>query len=678
MSLSQRDIQRYKDICTKDYAFYRENEQWIAPKEIGESQGLIRLKRLKRGQQKILDVANAMQAEEGRILLDVFKARKIGASTFWLSWADWMLFTKEAYQAAIASMSAEATAILFGIAKNLALNHNKRRMPEARIPWPEIVKCNDNEVMLANASLMRVGTAGETGRKKELFRGMTPYLLLASEVAFWASASSTYMGMINSISTRKGSGSIVIRESTSNGIAGIGKWWYDCYQSHRAKDTDRRMVFISWMDDEENEAEPTREQSDLFVQWHDSHVNGHDSLAAKYAEKLNESMRFAEYEQELVLKHGASLRQLVWYYNILREKTDGSLEDRLFARAQENPSTPEESFQFGGDATFPSESLARLLDSRPKSWFVQCEFAPYADPVVTPGNIMLPGGVAVPSMVGGDRHYEVQQLPASILTTAPRFLDDEDKVWTIAAPEDPEGPFEVFEQPAPDTRYFAGIDVAVGSDASYADATACVVMRHDLLEDKWYEAAVYESTGTVPDDAADDCIPFLRLYGAPMVNIERPGPGDQLIQRLVRHHGYNSMYRRRTVTGKISGTEVGWRQNEESRRFMVNLLRTLIVKDKLVLRSKKTIEQFLSMRRKYGKTGKSRDEHPKDGHDDRVFAVGLAVVCLAQFNSNRVRAADMRELQTAQKSFKERDLERFSQTSKYHPQFLSLLRNGGY
>ena len=557
-SLTAADVRRYKQVCRDDWHFFRSHEQWIRPKTAGVGGGVILFKHLKPGQLKIQRAMDAMLKEEGRCLIDVFKARKVGASTFWESIADHLCNTQEAFHAGIASMSTEATDILYEIGRTFVRSRNRGRAENACIPWPIVEKCNENEVIYGNGSMMRVGTAGESGRKKDLFRGMTPYLILASEIAFWSNAGYTWNGMINSIETKKGSRAYAIRESTSNGVTGIGKFWYDVYRAHVAGDTDRRMVFISWMDDDESVSQPSEREFDFFDQWNEAQRQGYVQLADRLAEQLDATLRFKEYEQNLVLEYGANLQQLRWYADYWREKTDGTEEERAAKRAQECASTPEESFQSTNNPTFPSELLRKLMSARPTSVVVGVELAPLLQPqIVTP--YMNVGGLQIPVGNASVQHVAVEGGREVLSDAVPRYSDSDGVIYRVDVWAKKDGSVELFDLPeALDGRdLYVGIDVSCGSDAAGADSTAAAVMSYDRSTGIWYESCMYCEQGLVPDDAADEIEPVLRLYGNPMVDAELPGPGDQLIQRLMRHHAYGNMYRRRTVSGKVIGTTVG-------------------------------------------------------------------------------------------------------------------------
>lgn len=673
-------VREWKAQC-QDYDFFRRNELWIPAKSQREGATIIRFDRHKRGQAKIKAAADKMMAEEGRILLYNRKARKIGSSTEWVGRGVHGAMTREFWGGGVVASDDSSTRELERILKTMYACMNRGRTDDARIPWPRDTKNNPNELALDNGSYLNIRLAGSTGQEKDLFRGGTPYYLLGSECAFWGNAAKVWLSMSNAVAMERGSGCIVVLESTSNGTIGRGEWWYKLYKDEKAGLVDWRSVFIGWFDDEENESEPAPHEADLFDQWQEAKRQGYESLADRLAEELDKTLRFTRYEQELTLRVGLSVRQLRWFADLLRTKYTGDLDERLVQRAQENASTEEESFSFSGAGkTFSAPALKALLDARPVPVVVAIDVVPWAEPAIVDGCVMTPDGVRVPTTLQPHQYLKVTDpLQHSIVKDGPKYRSAGGIVHACRVLEDDEGDFEFFEEPRKGASYYCGVDASMGSKAATADSTAGIVMRYDETMQSWWEVCTYSVQGVTPDDAADAIEPMLRLYFNCMVNPETPGPGKQIIERLVRHHAYGNIYRQRSlVSGRTSNAEYGWHQSPEARDYVVGRLDALIKAGLLHLRSQKTIAQFMELERHVSKTGRVKDEHPKRGHDDHVFAVGCAIVCPQDYEPARLRETRLKAEDTSAKSPFERELDQIRKKrgpDRRPPPFLGYLRS---
>lgn len=678
-SLHQLDIDRYKRACRDDFTFYREEQLCIRPKkpEEADADGLMAFRTLKKGQAKIWAEIERQLSERGRVLLDIFKARQVGSTTLSAAIATWIVFNRENRHGSMASASVEMTDIIYDIVRIMAANHNRGRVKQANIPWPEIEKLNDNLLKLKNGSQIRVATAGEGGRRKALFRGMSPNFIHATEIAFWANAVG-FMDMVQALNTNDGSGAIAIRESTSNGTVGIGKYWYDVYLSHVENRTDWDMIFISWMDDDDSVAVPDPYTAQAFAEWKQSMAAGYVDQSEVIAQRIMQRMRFTEYERELALVHGATIAQLTWYDRILRQKYEGSDDERAVMRCQEFPSTIEESFQFMGDSTFPVAKLMELLKLSPPPTICSVGYERISSaPRLAGGKIVAPGGVIVQTGPCTEA-YDVDE------TILPRdgfvYEDEERNLFALRARPDSDGLWSLFEEfdHKYEGRYAIGIDAASGSGADTADSTCVVVMRYDPTIDTYFECASCEMQGVVPDDAADMMVGGLHYYRSPVVNVERPGPGEQILLRLQRAHGYTNFYRRRGTNSFGSSTDVGWRQTEEARRFLIATTRSLLLRKRLVLRSKVAIDQFMGMRRRKKRDGTAKDTHARFGHDDMVFAAMLSVVCNQDYTPSTMRRVNARNVMTIQgMDFHRIEFEKLSKQTHFHPTFLNIVRGLG-
>ncbi len=652
-------IQDYMDLCKKDYPFYCANEIWFPPRtEQGAAQvhgSLIRYDKPKPGQLKIR--ATAMQAlkEHGVVLIDVFKARQVGSSTEFLALDCWRGHTIPFHKAGIASHNDESTAELFAKLKVMDQHHNRNRAGNALVPWPKTIRNNDNKIAWDNGSSVSVATVGETGRTRYPFSGFTPWFLHASECGKWTNPIPVWTSMINSVNTNDGSGAIVVRESTSTDIEGVGRWWYNIYRDHKAGATPFAMVFIGWFDDDENVAFVSAQTENYFEQWKMAYLAG-DPYAERHAGYVRTEMVFDDYEKSVALENNLSAQQMKWFSDLLRTKYTGSLEERRIQRAMENPSNADEAFAFSGEGTFDGVKLTVLLGKAPKPVFVDIDLRQVAEAATAKR----------PVLVTADGREEpfgrpaMQQLATLESEDFPLYRGGDGALWQCHVEEAATGFFRMYEKPDPcfADDYFCGADVSEGTTSDEGDASAFTVMRLERETGRMHQCCTLERFKTPPEDVTDMAYPMLKLYFEPLLNVELPGPGAVVMRRLQEMYGYRHLYRRprseRVTGGMVS--EFGWQQSPNWRKLLIARTQERVRSDKFVLRDERTIEQFGAMKRRY-KNGQRFDEHRKGDHDDLVFAVMLAAICVedveAEYAKMRMDMGALQRVKAGGLTFKE-------------------------
>lgn len=654
----------YRESCKTDYALFRRVEQRIKPKSFAGSMrtnsGLIPFDPPKPGQQKIVNVVQPALLAGRSARVDVFKARKGGASTQGVGLLDWLVTLYAFFFAGIVAKDKDTTRYLFEMAKVMASNHTGAG-------WPGVDRKNDLFVKYANGSSIEVATAGAGS----VFRGPTPYAIVASEMAYWKDAATVEEGLLNSIDLSSG---LYIRESTSNGReGGDGEHWWNIYQDHVCGRVSFPMVFIAWFDDWENvaveEHEPKRRaQEELYGMWLEAAKAGDSHLSGRYAEMLNgKHWRFTPYEQDICLTNNLTVEQMRWFDRTLWEKSKASpnVEDRLMSRMQEHASTVEESFVFHGDTTFDLKALEKLRIKRKP---------------------MVQGGLEVVTVSkfgefskrspGTEKHGDLQALLMPDARAASReagrfneqtarlirVLDESDvRVWedrggdlvTMLFQPESGGMFEVWCPPQKGAIYYAGIDVSVGWGK---DSTSVEVFRYFPETGVHEEAAAYENNVVDPTSAVADGMLLLSWYFDPEAVVELNNPGFAYMGEL-RRRGYPHIWIQRrpgATPGSALVQHYGFVTGGQTRQQLLYLGKRLLGENRIVMHSERTLSQFSAMKRLKG-----RDDHPEGKTNDRMIAALLACVPTENLEMESVLDPVLpHEVATEVETYKEWDLRR--------------------
>jgi hypothetical protein len=173
-----------------------------------------------------------------------------------------------------------------------------------------------------NKSTLYVYTAGTRGAG----RSETFHDLHLTEVAFWMNARETAAGLSEAV-PRIGH---ICRESTPNGRAGIGEWWYEQCMASMREESSYKLYYYPWWWGDENALEllpgeillPTEEEQDVMA------------AAEKNGFKLEMS-------------------HLKW-----RRQKIADLGEQFF---QEHPEDPETSFLLSGNPIIDPYYLRRLI-----------------------------------------------------------------------------------------------------------------------------------------------------------------------------------------------------------------------------------------------------------------------------------------------------------------------------
>lgn len=197
---------------------------------------------------------------------------------------------------------------------------------EHKILTPRLTTDNGTMLEFRNKkSMIRIETAG---KRKKVGRKFTFRVVHGSEVAFWPEFSEAHKSLSQSVPEKHET--IVLYESTANGVNDFCKFWRTIKKLAAKGETNWIPLFLSWKDHEEY-AKPFTDAQQL--------------------ERFEQSMS-AE-EREIIKTHELSMQQLHWRRWKIQNDFNGSVEDFQV----EYPLTDEEAFKSTGKAVFPERLL---------------------------------------------------------------------------------------------------------------------------------------------------------------------------------------------------------------------------------------------------------------------------------------------------------------------------------
>lgn len=299
--------------CATDFAYFAEKYCKIRNKD-GESVPF----KLNRVQRDLLAMIERQWASDrGYVRIVVLKARQQGFSTFMQAYSYWWLKHRSTKQAFVVANLKKVSEALFGM-----LQYTHKMMPEKM--RPKLSKGSVRQMVFSDLDTsIEVDTAGA----EDLGRGRTLNLAWLSEVAFWQESTAQKNLQSIIVACPKKKNSIVIVESTANGVSGA---YYDLY--HRAPGNGFEQFFSPWFYSEDYTDE------DYGPDF------GVDSTPGELTIE----------EKELMAEHGLTLGQINWRRGeMLRAETH---EDFM----REFPATPQDAFQNSGSPLFSPVHLETL------------------------------------------------------------------------------------------------------------------------------------------------------------------------------------------------------------------------------------------------------------------------------------------------------------------------------
>jgi len=285
-------------------------------------------------QQQLNKVIEEKRRHQEPIRIRVLKARQLGISTWGASLVYWFAATNFYKNSMIISLDHDSSSFLFEMSKRF---------------WdysPDIIKpmrkrSNAKELLFDNPedgkdeglkSSIRI----ETANKLSAGRSKTIQCLHMSESAFWQNAGIVQTGLFQSIPYS--ADTIVIDESTANGVAGHGEQFY-----------------TNWHDGN---------FTNLFFPWHHN---------PEYAIPAPKGFTLTHYEKELKSRFSLSNEQINYRRYKIENEMGSALLDPEDQFRQEMPLTPEEAFISSGRSVFNIEDINKDIQRAKQAKFKRCE-----------------------------------------------------------------------------------------------------------------------------------------------------------------------------------------------------------------------------------------------------------------------------------------------------------------
>ncbi|MBT2667333.1 terminase family protein [Bacillus sp. ISL-4] len=256
----------------------------------------------------------------------ISKARQIGFSTLSLGLCLFYACTRPRTNYMIVSYKQESSTLLFEKLKDMYDS-----LPKDKYPFPKDIENNRGKLKFDNGSSITLATAGG----KDVGRGSTFEYILLSEFAFYENQDKILLSAEQALAKSKTS-KIVI-ETTSNGFNHYQKHFMNAYKGN----SKYRAFFFPFYSS--SYAKQFKEDYDEAEIWYKANNKG---------KRL--SSEDLEPEEEVLLKNGATLKQLMWRrWKLL----DMSIQQFY----QEFPSTPMESFISSGLSVFDQSKIIDRL-----------------------------------------------------------------------------------------------------------------------------------------------------------------------------------------------------------------------------------------------------------------------------------------------------------------------------
>lgn len=319
-----------------DMPFYAENTLWVE----SDLDGLVRLKPNPM-QLKMEKVAMDMLNAVGYIRMIILKARRFGFSTWIQARGFRRMHLMQNQKFATVAHNTDSTGEIFNMSKTFY-----DMLPRHDSILPHQGKANEKELYFDDIkNRLRVFTAGG----KEIMRGGGNNFIHFSELAFWQNSVKNLKSAKSTL--RKGGGSELYKESTPNGVAGDGRYFYDWYNGaydpkHPEKLTsnDYWRVFFAWFEDPRSViAFQNKVEKETFMESVLNHKHIED-----YGDEEGEMKSF-----------GVTWEQLKWRRITIRNECDGDFE----TFKQEYPSDDVSCFLSSSNNVFPVNICLRERDN---------------------------------------------------------------------------------------------------------------------------------------------------------------------------------------------------------------------------------------------------------------------------------------------------------------------------
>jgi hypothetical protein len=548
------------------------------------------------------DLLERQRAEGKPMRAIILKARKLGFST-WVALKFIQRVTQLEYQQAIiVAQDIKTAGQIFGMAK-LCHSHLPT-VEELGVGFsirPEIVS---QKLSPGTRSYLQFGEAtkrlrenGRTGDSileidtagtPESGRGYTPSLLHLSEVGRWSGESATnkMLGMLNAMPYEPET--IVVLESTANGLNHFYRRWISARDGANDPDTGETYValFVPWWRD------PAAALPFATIEDRERFIEGIGST-----ERYGQT---AEDEPMLHEAYDCTPEQLAWRRMQIRTQHQGSVE--LFN--QENPHSDEAAFIGSGRTVFGGILIARAIK------------AAEATPPAVKGSLR-PGD----HFERRSRAGKVMVPQSAVWVPAEEMRPDEHELEVWEHPQRAEGewPEHVPADERVDGAYVIAVDVAVGEANTFTKGDYHCVQVFDHRTHA--QVAVHESRmdiALLPLWVLSIALYYNRAWVAPEVQ----GPGIALVDPLHKTYRYSKVFRRKRFdrVTQVQEDKPGWSTDRVSKPVMEATFSGALQEETAGIRDIRTARQLST----YIITDKGGHEAQEGEHDDRLVAAMIA------------------------------------------------------
>jgi hypothetical protein len=428
----------------------------------------------------------------------------------------------------------------------------------------------------------------DTANAPEAGRGYTPSMLHLSEVGRWEGEAATrkMLALLNAIPYEPET--IVVLESTANGLNHFYRRWVRAREGAKDPDTGETYVpiFVPWQRDPRAALPfPTPEDRERF------------------REGVGQTARFgevAEDEPMLVEAYGLTPEQLLWRRMQIQTAHEGSVQ--LFN--QENPHSDEAAFIGSGRTVFGGILITRAIkaaEEAPKAVEGSLRAGERLERRSRSGTVLVP--------------QEALWVPGDQKSRDDPVL----KVWEHPRRAGDEWPDEVPEDQRVDGAYVVAVDVASGEANTFTegDFHAIQVFDHRTRE----QVALHKSRmdiALLPEWA----LLVALYYNKAWLAVEIQNQGIAVVDPLHKTFRYGRMFRRKRFdrVRQVNEDKPGWSTDNVSKPVMEATFATALAEETHGLRDMETARQLST----YVITEKGKHEAQHGEHDDLLVAAMIA------------------------------------------------------
>ena len=460
----------------------------------------------------------------------ILKARKEGVSTLVEALIYWWTATHKNIKSKIVAHDQDTAEELYSMFRRYYDNSNVIFKPQTKYNTRTDLTF-DNDEGTGLKSSIDVASAKNTGTG----RGQTIQWLHGSEISKWADGSELMAGLMQAVP--KIPNTAIFLESTANGI---GDFFHKTWQAAKAGNSVFRPLFFSWLDRED------------------------------YSLPVTEFFTPTKEEQEIIVRYGATLGQILWRRSTMKEFAD---DERKFF--QEYPLTDIEAFLSSGNSRFNITALVKMDEK-----------------AITAKSYEL---------------IEEEQKDGNVFTGSKNKITKPIEV--------PGAPLKIWKKPEAGKKYVIGADVAEGINKDFSVATIMDIDNTETVA-RWRGDCEPSELGEVLEQLG-------KYYNNALIACEINNHGLTTVQRL-RDMNYGNLYRReKGVDERFEQytSKLGWKTDRKTKPLMINGLAEAIVTGKIIDHDSTFIRECME----YVVDDRGRTNAQLGAHDDTVISTAIAL-----------------------------------------------------